>query len=584
VLFLATIVLARGGQPAEADSWSVRSVEANRHGEALSHQGWTLSVSVVMFQPDPTGDPERQPHRDAVFQTNEEVLTWQGPGGSPAWSIEEIRARVHSRGAEVSRGWWAGAPSSPAAAAIFRVDDLSRPESGNPWLNNRQSLTALMGLGGVRFPFEGREPPEAMESVGLAFSGKESSKSRISAFSGSDQGTSTPAPGDSSPAWNLGIWLICLALGGVLAGWVVRIIATRRRSESVADTAEPREIVIEDPETEKPQPKASNRRESLLQRTRVLQLLSLSDRLLRPQKASQRLPLRELLQAQCNRGSTSTTATPALSRDEQIYWKRLAFSQSGSGSNAGPDDSSEPKRGFQGIELSTRVKALPVGHSKSEANEADLSQLLGSWEREAGRQAELLDQAVTRLRELGIPPGIDLLERLAAGNQRFARLRERVRHELEAVGLRPSRDELADLPGLVHAWDRIQAVRKNWSQFEAERDGAQEILEKVLALRPRHARSHSSLEACQVTARSLKATISATQPSALPNLMGSLAQAIPPYADLLQLALEPDALDDRAWASAFDRVATTFGQNLAAAAVRGRFGLIKPALQVKRVG
>lgn len=190
------------------------------------------------------------------------------------------------------------------------------------------------------------------------------------------------------------------------------------------------------------------------------------------------------------------------------------------------------------------------------------------------RLAETADQL-----EQGQPPAEDLLAQLAAARQRFLELRETVAQRAAGEQLSTSAappDSLSALTELVHQVTEAQRSRMQREQQQQTRSRAVQVLKRVLSIRHRDRADFAPLVQCQARAGRL----SEAEGDAAHDEFQRLAEGNHPLCDVLTLLESYRVIDDERWQQLHDRIAETFGRELALAIVRGRltFPAANPAV------
>ncbi|SIN77887.1 hypothetical protein SAMN05444166_0795 [Singulisphaera sp. GP187] len=184
---------------------------------------------------------------------------------------------------------------------------------------------------------------------------------------------------------------------------------------------------------------------------------------------------------------------------------------------------------------------------------------------------ERLLGAARQLHSPGSPPPEGLIEELGQARREFVVLRDRTK--VRAEGLRvalPSAETLDTIQGLTAVLDLVAEAEIRQSKAEETRRRALSVLDRVLRLNHSGEREFAPLLDCQNQAQTLRERIVAGSWTALPAETEALSEAEHPFANLLALIEERDALHDDHWARLHDTIGATFGKPLAAAAARSK--------------
>jgi hypothetical protein len=196
------------------------------------------------------------------------------------------------------------------------------------------------------------------------------------------------------------------------------------------------------------------------------------------------------------------------------------------------------------------------------ARNAELARRMGDLAIEAANVA-------TALASRGTPAPEPFVQELAEAGRLFTVLRAEVfaaasslslpLPALETVDCTSKLDTmLAALLASVEAAERRAAIA-------AARAAAVEVLERVSRLAHRETPEFEPLRACQETARKLRMAIAETAETTEID-----AEAIAPFAALLEFIDSQHRLDDQEWGALQEAVSDAFGLPLATAAGRGR--------------
>jgi hypothetical protein len=172
-------------------------------------------------------------------------------------------------------------------------------------------------------------------------------------------------------------------------------------------------------------------------------------------------------------------------------------------------------------------------------------------------------------------PSEGLLDDLRAIAADFDELRLAVVEEAAAL---PSPPELAsirtltELEALLTALERAEAERARRAAWEAARENALGVLDRVMALIHREDKDSPALAECQGKARELHGALSAAEPADLEHETTMVSGRIRPFVELITLAEGWNRLDDERCAFLQDAITQSFGRQLGLAALRGKLG------------
>lgn len=162
----------------------------------------------------------------------------------------------------------------------------------------------------------------------------------------------------------------------------------------------------------------------------------------------------------------------------------------------------------------------------------------------------------------------------------FDRLSQAVAALAEHLGLDHRRDDSqpATLEAVLQLLGSVEALleHQRLQEFEQVRSSSVAILDRVLALRHQDDAEFAILEECQATARQLRAEILASSPSSPHRSLEGLCTGEHPFAKLVRLIEQPEALDEEALDAHFVVVEVEFGRRLALASVTGRLRSLQP--------
>jgi hypothetical protein len=189
------------------------------------------------------------------------------------------------------------------------------------------------------------------------------------------------------------------------------------------------------------------------------------------------------------------------------------------------------------------------------------------------RFGEVGARAASAAAELGdsVAPAEALVEQLRGTATEFDALRRAIVHELSAFPNTPDPAKLSSLKALdavLTAMERVRAEHGRRAAWEAARDEAVSVLDRVLALIHLEDSELPALGECQTKARELRDAI-ATAP------LGDIAQLgahLRPFDELVALADGWNQLDDEQCASLQEAITESFGRQLGLAALRGKLG------------
>lgn len=189
------------------------------------------------------------------------------------------------------------------------------------------------------------------------------------------------------------------------------------------------------------------------------------------------------------------------------------------------------------------------------------------------RFGEVGARAAAAAAELGdsVAPAEALVDELRGTATEFDALRHAIVNELSAFPNTPDPAKLSTLKALdavLTAMERVRAEHARRAAWEAARDEAVGVLDRVLALTHREESDLPALAECQAKASELREAL-ATAPA------GDVAQLgahLRPFDELVTLAEGWNQLDDEQCASLHDAITENFGRQLGLAALRGKLG------------
>src|SRR3989442_2941984 len=172
-------------------------------------------------------------------------------------------------------------------------------------------------------------------------------------------------------------------------------------------------------------------------------------------------------------------------------------------------------------------------------------------------------------------PAQALLDDLRETSADFDELRGALLEEANAFAGAPDPARIRTLKALgalVSALERVEAEGARRAAWEAARENALGVLDRVVTLIHREDKDASALADCQAKARELHAALSAAEPADVERETTMLSGHIRPFVDLITLADGWNQLDDERCSSLHDAITENFGRPLALAALRGKLG------------
>jgi hypothetical protein len=173
-----------------------------------------------------------------------------------------------------------------------------------------------------------------------------------------------------------------------------------------------------------------------------------------------------------------------------------------------------------------------------------------------------------------LPPDETLIDDLDHARRAFVELRAAVLDEGDRLAvLLPDPETIVSMQQLGPVFaaiieaDRREARQAAW---DAARDGARTVLDRVLDLVHRDDPGFGALSTCQAEAREVEASLAGPPSEDVDSDARRLGERVQPFADLLRLAADWEVLDDDQCASLEDAITHAFGRPLALAALRGR--------------
>ncbi len=172
-------------------------------------------------------------------------------------------------------------------------------------------------------------------------------------------------------------------------------------------------------------------------------------------------------------------------------------------------------------------------------------------------------------------PAQALLDDLRETSADFDELRVALLEEASAFAGAPDPARIRTLKALgalVSALERVEAERARRTAWEAARENALGVLDRVMTLIHREDKDASALADGQAKARELHAALSAAEPADVERETTMLSEHIRPFVELITLADGWNQLDDERCSSLHDAITQNFGRPLALAALRGKLG------------
>lgn len=229
--------------------------------------------------------------------------------------------------------------------------------------------------------------------------------------------------------------------------------------------------------------------------------------------------------------------------------------------------STAPEREGPSIDMPSPFR----GKRSMSATIDELSRRIQALGSEFKALSEPLAGAVTALKEPGAPLANDLLQRLLVGRDEFVALRDALNERGEKAGVGPVDCELSSLSGLGRYLVRIETEHR---RVEQTRKAALALLDRALGLTHVDQPEFAPLKACQEGHGAERSKLAKATGAQLEELAKPLTRDDHPLMSLFALVAGPDALDDDAWANAYEVVSQTYGRPLAVAASRGK--LVEP--------
>ena len=182
-----------------------------------------------------------------------------------------------------------------------------------------------------------------------------------------------------------------------------------------------------------------------------------------------------------------------------------------------------------------------------------------------------LGNAARALEDAGAPPGKALVTDLAGARDQFIQLRTDVLTAAQAASVLPRTEpeSLNELEPLLEAIQTTIRSRARAQAFEKKRQAVVATLDRVLSVVHRDDPAFANLVDCHDKARALRdSALALTDPEA-PEAQ-RLATSAQPFADLLALVEDREALNDDRYAQLEESVSRGFGRALSVAIARGR--------------
>jgi hypothetical protein len=186
--------------------------------------------------------------------------------------------------------------------------------------------------------------------------------------------------------------------------------------------------------------------------------------------------------------------------------------------------------------------------------------------------AARLTLAAQALQDPGVPPPENLIDELTSSQRNFRDLRTCALTLAQSLPISPLPEaeaivSLVDLKALL--WTVKQGEEQK-AHFEARRQQALQVLDRVLAVVHRDQIVFPPLLECKERANELRLAVSAVRwPDSHP-LIDVLVEGKHPFLDLLTLVEGQEELDDDRWAALQDTIEQECGRPLAVAASRGK--------------
>jgi hypothetical protein len=193
------------------------------------------------------------------------------------------------------------------------------------------------------------------------------------------------------------------------------------------------------------------------------------------------------------------------------------------------------------------------------------------------RFADVGGRAASTARDMAttVVPSEALLDELTAVSRDFATLRDVLVEQGSTLEPPPDAGSLTTLGSLdevVVSLERAEAERARRAAWEAARESALGVLDKVMALIHREDKELPALAECQAKARELHGSLSSAPPADLEHETTMLPGRVRAFGELVTLAEGWNRLDDERCAFLQDAITQNFGRALALAALRGKLG------------
>ena len=193
------------------------------------------------------------------------------------------------------------------------------------------------------------------------------------------------------------------------------------------------------------------------------------------------------------------------------------------------------------------------------------------------RFADVGGRAATAARDMAttLVPSEALLGELASVSRDFADLRDVIVEQGSTLDAPPDAGSLTTLGSLdeiVVSLERAEAERARRAAWDAARESALGVLDKVMALIHREDKELPALAECQAKAREVHASVSSAPPADLEHATTMLPGRVRAFGELVTLAEGWNRLDDERCAFLQDTITQNFGRTLALAALRGKLG------------
>ena len=176
---------------------------------------------------------------------------------------------------------------------------------------------------------------------------------------------------------------------------------------------------------------------------------------------------------------------------------------------------------------------------------------------------------------LSAPPSEGLLDDLRTTAADFDELRLGLLEAATALPAPPDRATLGTLKALdwlLNAIEIEETDRGRRAAWEAARETALGVLDKVMTLIHREDKDFAALAECQGKAREMHVALMAFAPADVEHETTVMSGRIRPFIELITLAEDWNRLDDERCAFLQDSITQHFGRQLGLAALRGKLG------------